>query len=114
MLYGALGAITPYLVAFLLSALISPLDPATASDISEVTGIFMTLACLPTICIGAILGMFFVWLIVKLEKPRRIFHQIEQSDDSIWIFVIGFVGGFLTGPILGLLAIIASAYFGML
>ena len=95
MLYGALGAITPYLVAFLFSALISPLDPATASDISEVTGILMTLACLPTICIGAILGIFFVWLILNLEKPRRIFHQIEQSDDSRWIFVMGLLAELL-------------------
>jgi hypothetical protein len=107
MLYGAMGAITPYILAFSLADRIS-------SGVSEGVGILGTLACLPTIFIGAFLGGLSVWLVLRLEKPRRIFLKIENSADSRWIFLVGFLGGFLAGPILGLLAVLAAASFGVL
>jgi len=114
MLYGAMGAITPYILALYVAGRISSGDPATASAVYEVVGILGTLACLPTIFIGALLGGLFVWLVLRLEKPRRIFLKIENSADSRWIFLVGFLGGFLAGPILGLLAVLAAASFGAL
>ncbi len=104
LLGGALGAVTPYILFGLFggAVLIPLLGTEAANGIVEGMGILMTLACLPTIFVGSVFGALLVWLVVKLEKPKWLFMRMEQSQGTRGIFIAAFVGGFLTGPILGM------------
>ncbi len=100
MFAGALGAITPYVLFGLLAEFLLP--PGEAAGIGEGIGILMTLACLPTICIGALLGAFAVKLVEEYQKPTWIIQRLQEAADPRFILLLAYIVGLLTGPLLAM------------
>lgn len=107
MFAGALGAISPFLLFTLFAEALLPSD---LEGIGEGVGILMTLACLPTIIIGAVSGELLVWQIDKTETPAWLFDLLAQSADNRMTYLIAYFTGFFIGPILGLLLVFIYLY----
>ncbi len=106
-LAGALGAITPFLMVSLFAGV---LLPPSLEGLGEGLGILMTLACLPTICIGAISGGVLVWLLDEYEKPAWILRLMAQYAEHRVTYLIAYIVGFFAGPILGMLFVLLYLY----